>query len=161
MSMIIAAFAGVGKTKLATMYPDAFVDFVCMPYKYYLEPDGDSSESGKGNLDNIMQEDWPQNYIEAIKSALLTDKTLLIPSDSRVLALLDLERIPYTLCYPQRDAKEAYRQRFIERGNTEDFISIFIDGWDYFFNALEKAGTESRIVLEPHQFLSDVDDMIR
>ena len=33
---IIAAFAGTGKTTLAMRYPDLVIDFVAMPYKYYL-----------------------------------------------------------------------------------------------------------------------------
>ena len=158
MSMIIAAYAGTGKTTLAEMYPDTVFDFVCMPYKYYLSPDRDRGEAGKGNPYNVMREDWPYNYVEAIKSALDAEKTLLIPSDVNVLATLRQEGIPYTLCYPQRDAKEVYRQRFIDRGNTEDFLSIFIDGWDQFIDKLETTETERRIVLQPHQFLRDVFD---
>jgi hypothetical protein len=156
--MVIAAYAGTGKTTLAAMYPDIVVDFVCMPYKYCLSPDGDCSEAGKANPDNIMRGNWPQNYVEAIKSVMDTGKALLIPSDIRVLKLLRQDGIAYTLCYPQRDAKDIYRQRFIERGNTEDFLAIFIDGWDLFMECLEAIGAERRIVLKPHQFLSDVID---
>ena len=67
---IIAAYAGTGKTTLAAKYPDTMIDFVCMPYKYYLAPDGDSSEAGKANPFNELRKDWPYNYFEAIKSAL-------------------------------------------------------------------------------------------
>jgi hypothetical protein len=155
-NMIIAAYAGTGKTTLAAMYPDNTEDFVCMPYKYYLAPDDNNGEISKGNPNNLMREDWPQNYIKAIKMALCAEKALLIPSDSHVMMLLRLESIPYTLCYPRRDAKETYRRRFIARGNTEDFLSIFIDGWDLFLDNLEKDEAGQRIVLEPHQFLSDV-----
>lgn len=154
--MIIAAFAGTGKTTLAAMHPDTTIDFVCMPYKYYLEQNGSGSESGKANPDNTMREEWPYNYVEAIKTILGYGKTILIPSDRRVLSHLRLVNIPYTLCYPQRSAKDAYRQRFIDRGNTEDFLSVFIDGWDWFMDALEGTEAERRIVLEPHQYLNDV-----
>jgi len=156
--MIIAAYAGTGKTTLATMYPDKVTDFVCMPYKYYLASEIDSSEAGKGNPDNVMREDWPYNYVEAIKTTLTESKTLLIPSDSRVLAILRHEGIPYTLCYPRRDSKDFYRQRLINRGNTEDFLSIFIDGWEWFLNSLETVEADRRIVLETYQFLSDIID---
>lgn len=159
-NMIIAAFTGTGKTTLAAMYPDRVIDFVCMPYKYYLEQDSDGTESSKANPDNIMREDWPYNYVEAIKSMLKNGKTILIPSDSRVLVLLRLVNIPYILCYPQRSAKDTYRQRFIDRGNTEDFLSIFIDGWDWFMDALDGTEAERRFVLEEDQFLSDVIGLI-
>jgi hypothetical protein len=32
--LIIAAYAGTGKTTLAKKRPDEFVDFICMPYKF-------------------------------------------------------------------------------------------------------------------------------
>jgi hypothetical protein len=138
------------------MYPDKAVDFICMPYKYYLSPEIGGGEASKGNPFNVMRESWPYNYVEAIKSARGLGKTLLIPSDLNVLALLRQEGIPYTLCYPQHCAKDIYEQRFINRGNTEDFLSVFIDGWDYFMDKLEAAEADQRFVLEPHQFLSDV-----
>ena len=59
--MIIAAYAGTGKTTLARLYPQVAVDFVCMPYKYQLEQDGESDEACKANPDNVMQDDWPYN----------------------------------------------------------------------------------------------------
>ena len=74
MNMIIAAYAGTGKTTLAAMYPDSVVDFVCMPYKYYLSPDNDSGEASKGNPCNVMREDWPYNYVAAIQKAMHGDK---------------------------------------------------------------------------------------
>ena len=158
MNMIIAAYAGTGKTTLAAIYPDSVIDFVCMPYKYYLSPDNDNGEASKGNPYNVMREEWPHNYVEAIEAASDEGKILLIPSDSQALALLREDNIPYTLCYPQRNAKEICRRRFIDRGNTDDFLSIFIGGWDLYIGKLETIEAERRIVLEPYQFLSDVFD---
>jgi hypothetical protein len=131
------------------------VDFVIMPYKYCLDADDDRGEAGKANFDNVMREEWPFNYVEAIKEAMSGDKIILIPSDSLVLGLLRGEGIPYLLCYPRRDAKEVYRQRYIDRGNSEDFLSIFIGRWDVFMDTLENDPCGERIVLEPHEFLSD------
>jgi hypothetical protein len=153
--MIIAAYAGTGKTTMAKLYPQSVVDFVCMPYKYELEWDDRCGEDGKANPDNILREDWPYNYVSAVKLAVNEGKLLLIPSDLFVLALLERENIPYTLCYPQRSAKEVYRRRFIDRGNTEEFIEIFIDGWDQRIAALEQDTCGCHLVLRPDQFLSD------
>ena len=155
--MIIAAYAGTGKTMLARLYPDRFVDFVCMPYKYILEPiqDNADDEACKANPNNVMREDWPFNYVSAIKDALAEGKTLLIPTDLNVLLLLRQEKIPYTLCYPQKNAKEIYRKRFIDRGNTEEFIDIFIGGWEHRIAALEQDTYGKHIVLKNDQFLSD------
>jgi hypothetical protein len=157
--MIIAAYAGTGKTTLAAKNPDRVADFVCMPYKYYLAPNEDSGEAGKGNPNNVIQEDWPYNYTKAIMSASSKKSILLIPSEIRVLELLIQEDTHFTLCYPRRDAKDIYRQRFIARGNTKEFISIFIDGWDWFIDKLEAVKIKQRIVMNPQQFLSDVIDI--
>lgn len=165
--MIIAAFAGTGKTTFASMYPDKVIDFVLMPYKYYLDPDKDEGEAGKANFDNEMQLEWPYNYVEAIKTTLDEmdagdeKKIILIPSDSCVLSLLREKGIEYSLCYPQRDAKEIYRQRYIDRGNTEDFLSIFIDRFDRFMDALESDPCGHHIVLQPEQYISDKVAVLR
>lgn len=158
--MIIAAFAGTGKSMLAEKYPDKIVDFVCMPYKYYLETCCDGGEAGKANPDNIMRDDWPYNYVDAIKEALGNGLLLLIPSEFRVLSLLREENIPYFLCYPQRSAKEIYHKRYLDRGNTEEFLAVFIDKWDRFLDNLEKDSYGQHIVLQPQQFLSDVIDRV-
>jgi len=157
-NMIIAAHAGTGKTTLAKMYPDRVADLVAMPYKYYLSQDFDSieEETIKANPDIPMHDDWPYNYIEAIKENMSSGKILLIPPDSMVRWMLMNENIPYTLCYPQRDAKEIYRQRYLKRGNTEDFLRVFIDRWDVFLDLMEGDTYAQHIVMLPHQFLSDV-----
>ena len=160
--MIIAAYAGTGKTTAANLYPEKAVDFVCMPYKYILEPlpeDADS-ENYKANPDSVMREDWPWNYAAAIKNAMNEGKILLIPTDLNVLLLLRHNKIPYTLCYPEREARENYRQRFIARGNTDEFIKIFIGEWDERIAALEQDAYGEHIVLRDSEFLSDVIENI-
>ena len=155
--MIIAAFAGTGKTTMAKLHPQTTIDLVCMPYKYELEPDGNfEDESCKASLDNIMRIEWPYNYVNAIKQIYKNDKHILIPTDLYVLMLLQKEKIPYLICYPERSAKEIYRRRFLERGNTEDFINIFIGRWDEFISSFEKDNYGRHIVLQSDQFLNDI-----
>jgi hypothetical protein len=81
MDMIIAAYAGTGKTTLANTHPDKYVDFILMPYKYESEEDKDCGETGKANLDNFQRPDWPHNYLAAIQKAMYDGKHLLIPTD--------------------------------------------------------------------------------
>ena len=153
--IIIAAYAGTGKTTTAALYPQTVADFVCMPYKYALEGDG-AGEAGKANPNNVMRDDWPRNYVNAIQAAMTESRVLLIPTDLFVLELLRREGVPYWLVYPRREAKDVYHKRFLERGNTEDFIDVFIGRWNSFLHALEQDTYGQHIVLKPHQFLSDV-----
>jgi len=157
--MIIAAFAGTGKTTLAALYPQTVVDFTCMPYKYLLEQGGSYTEASKADPSLILHDDWPLNYFHAIKQNLSGDKILLIPPDFHVLYLLMKEGLDYTLCYPQRSAKESYRKRFLDRENTEEFLDIFIGNWDRFIDGLEMDQYGRHIVLQPNQFLGDVIDI--
>ena len=158
---IIAAHAGTGKTTFAAQNPEKFIDFVLMPYKYHL-PDRineDESESCKADFDLEMRDDYPFNYVEAIKNLLnTTDKMIIIPSTSEVLRLLQNEDISYLLCYPENteEAKSEYQRRYIERGNNEDFLGIFVDGWNNFMCGFENDDFGVHIVLKSNEFLSDV-----
>jgi hypothetical protein len=127
-----------------------------MPYKYYLPEICEDAETNKADPHLIMQVEWPFNYVEAIKENLNDTKTLLIPPVWPVLHIFRTENIPYTLCYPRRDAKEAYRKRYMDRGNSEEFFSIFIDGWDGFMDSFEQDKYGKHIVLEAHEYLGDV-----
>ena len=158
---IIAAHAGTGKSYLAQLHPEKYNDFVCMPYKYHLAEDFDASEneSCKADPDYDLNWDYPDNYVEAIKDALSkTRDTLIIPPDPRVLHLLKNEEIPYLLCYPENtdEAKEEYRKRYVARGNTEEFLRIFIDGWENFMNVFKMDDYGVHIVMKPSDYLADV-----
>ena len=162
---IIAAHAGTGKSTLVKRFPERYIDFVCMPYKYSLPKAFDESEneSCKANPDHELNCDYPDNYIEAMMSELnKNDKILIIPPDWRVLLHLQTEEIPYILCYPKntKESKEAYRKRYIERGNSENFLEIFIDGWDNFMKSFESDKRGHKVILKPHQYLTDVLDEI-
>jgi len=157
--MIVAAFSGVGKTYFASKHPEIAVDFVSMPYKYFLDPEKPPpGESGKADLNLEMRPEWPYNYVKAILEQP-KDKIILIPSDANVLHLLANEKVPYYLCYPEKKAKRIYKKRFVNRGNSRVFLEIFVGHWDYFMNILNNDTYGKRIVLKPRQFLSDVLDI--
>jgi hypothetical protein len=156
--MIVAAFSGVGKTSFAKLHPDIAVDFVCMPYKYYLDPEARYDESSKADPYLEMRPEWPFNYVGEILKCP-SNKIILIPSDRRVLHLLEKADTPYYLCYPAKKAKKRYRKRFIKRGNSHEFLRIFIGEWESFMEGLREDTYGRHIVLKPKQYLSDVLDI--
>lgn len=155
--MIIAAYAGCGKSTFASINNSA-LDLHCIPYKYFLDETKDRGEAGKADPNNEIRPEWPNNYVLAIENVMDNYDYILIPSDFSVLALLEEKKIPYTLVYPHRDAKDDYLKRYIDRGNTEYFLSVFYDNWDWFIDSLEAYSHDKHIVLKPHQFLADVID---
>lgn len=86
--MIIAAYAGCGKSTFASMNNSA-LDLHCIPYKYFLDENNDRGEVGKADPNNEMRPEWPYNYVSAIENAMDKYKYIHIPSDFRVLALLE------------------------------------------------------------------------
>ena len=155
--MIIAAHAGTGKTYFSKNVYDS-VDFVCMPYKYYL-PDGfiagEEDEPIKADLDLIMREEWPDNYCKAVINVYNEHKYVIIPPIGPVLAALRDEEIPYILCYPERSAKAEYESRYRKRGNSESFLRVFINRWDLFLDAMESDPGEDHVVLKEGEYLLD------
>ena len=155
--MIIAAHAGTGKTYFAKKICDS-VDFVCMPYKYYL-PDGfvagEENESIKADLDLIVREEWPDNYSKAVINVYNEHKYVIIPPIGSVLAALRDEDIPYILCYPERSAKAEYESRYRDRGNSESFLRVFVDHWDMFLNDMESDPGDNHVVLKEGEYLLD------
>ena len=157
--MIIAGFAGIGKSRLAALKPDKYEDCVARPYKYFLDEDDRSDESDEASKADLLSEIhwcWPCNYLNALIHRNGNSRNLLIPSDQRVLKDLRAEGVPYALVYPAQEAKEEYRQRFITRGNSESFLEIFIENWDSFMFNLNNDPCPCRIILGPGQYLSDV-----
>ena len=156
--MIIAAHAGTGKTRFANLVYDA-VDFICMPYKYYL-PDGTLSyeevEESKADLTLELREEWPGNYIKAVINQYNENRYVIIPPIKRVLEALREEEIPYILCYPKRSDKDEYERRYRERGNSESFLDIFIGHWDSFLDLMESDPGKHHIVMESDEYLTDL-----
>ena len=78
--MIIAAHAGTGKTYFSKNISDS-VDFVCMPYKYYL-PDGfiagEDDETVKADMNLNIREEWPDNYCKAVIHVVLKEGEYLL-----------------------------------------------------------------------------------
>ena len=54
-----------------------------------------------------------------------------------------------------RDCKEEYRQRYINRGNNQSFLDVFIERWDVMLDGLDCLGG---VVMEigEGQYLTDV-----
>lgn len=52
---------------------------------------------------------------------------------------------------PNRDCKEEYRQRYINRGNNQSFLDVFIEGWDVMLDGLDCLGGVVIEIEEGHE----------
>jgi hypothetical protein len=162
--MVIAAYAGTGKTTFCYENPAA-IDLIAMPFKYInlsdiSEKEEIDGEEIKANWDLILRRDWCLYYYWAVKYLLqyCPDRHIVIPTIGKILDFLDEDKISYTIVYPDKSLKAEYEQRYRERGNTEEFTDVFIGLWDAWMSELEqrKSPYIKRIVLQQGQYLSDV-----
>lgn len=83
---------------------------------------------------------------------------LVIPTIDLILDFQEADQIPYTLIYPEKNLKGEYEKRYRTRGNTEEFLDIFIGQWEFRIEELEQRNSPltKHIVLQEGQYLSDV-----
>lgn len=86
--MLIIGFKGIGKTAIASKYSDKIIE---------IDPSTFRQDSN-----------WPVNYIENIKGAILNYEIVIIPYIEEVILCLDALNIEYTLVYPDETNKEKY-----------------------------------------------------
>ena len=132
---IIAGFPGVGKSWLKNKYGDKISD-------------SDSSQFPK--------DEFPQNYINHIKSLIGNKIVILVSTHKEVLQELENNNIDYILVYPNRELKDEYLERYKQRGSPEGFINLLNNKWDEFHNDLENTKPFKRIVLNKGEFLKDI-----
>lgn len=158
--MIIAGFSGIGKTTFAKNHKNA-IDLHVMPYKYSnLNEISDiyDDESIKAAPELILNVNWRYEYYDKLISLYKSqpDKIIIIPSDIQIMNWLSYDEIPFILIFPSCELKEEYRNRYLERGNTEDFIEVFIGNWDYWLSMFKMQKGCEKIELKTNEFLSDV-----
>lgn len=161
--MIVAAYAGVGKTTFCGKNPGNAIDVICMSFKYSnfyeVSKKIGIEESIKANEKLKIRKEWYLYYYWIIKYLIsyCPEKYIVIPTIDIILNFLDSDRIPYTVVYPDASLKDEYEKRYRERGDSESFLSVFINQWDERIAELENRKSH-RIVLESKQYLSDVLD---
>ena len=121
--IIISGFGGVGKTFLANKYKNV-CDLESSPFKYdYKYVHKKNYEKFKGQPLRKLNEDYPQNYINAIKEAASKyDIVCVRYNGDEEVDFYDTYGIDYIVCYPTKSAYKNYVKRFKERGNSDEWI---------------------------------------
>lgn len=146
--IVIAGFAGVGKTTLARKYKNA-VDIESSLYKYdYSNVNIENLEQLKGTKNRKLNSEYPQNYINAIKEAKTKyDIVLVWINPEEALQYYEENNIDYYLCFPSKEALKEYESRFINRGNNKDYIDKVLSSYDIRYNQF-KTNPHKKIELE-------------
>lgn len=163
MALIFSAFPGTGKstlTKNAEQYglkhasvtktEDGKIEIAvpkCIGTPVF---DSDSSLFDK--------EHFPGNYIEHVQHICSTwpNAVILMSSHDNVREALKENGIAYTICYPQRELKAEFLERYVERGSPEKFVELMDNKWNDFIDTCESDDAAvAHIVLSEGDHLVD------
>lgn len=158
--MIIAAYAGCGKTTFAKKHSDICVEIASMPYARILpivkEETTGEFEGEKAAYYHVNNPIYPYNMIADILELEKKYKYIVIPSVQSAIEILQKEYgRNIILCYPEDGLEEEYRERYIKRGNTEGFCQIFADGMQGFLDELKGNQEAFHFVLKSGEYLDD------
>lgn len=151
--LIIAGFAGIGKTTLASKYKNV-IDLESSIYKWDntgLENIPVEARKGMIRKENA---NWPNNYIEEIKKQSLYYDVILVWIHPDVLKIYDENNIDYVLCYPDKDSLKIYEKRYMERGNNKEYIEKVINTYDMRLNQFKEKKV-TQIILKGNETLED------
>ncbi len=125
-------------------------------YKYdYSSIKHPNYERLKGNTDRILNENFPQNYIDAIKQAQKEFDIVMVWLNDEVYDVYRKNNIKFCMCYPDKtDFLNNYIFRYIARGNSQRWINNVVMNYD---NTIDKINhmKEKKIVLHNNQTLED------
>lgn len=123
MTLVISAFPGTGKSYVKENRTDITVW------------DSDSSDYSKSP-------NFPQNYIDHIKSGIEQGVDLILVSTHKVVRdALRKNNIEFVVVNPQIELKDEYLQRYRDRGSPEAFISLINDSWDKWIKEIQIEAT--------------------
>lgn len=152
--IIIAGFAGIGKTFLAKKYKNV-VDLESSRFVYdYTDIPHADYEKLKGTKNRTLNKNFPENYIKAIKESEKKYDVICIWLKLEMLPLYEKNKIDYTICYPSEKAFEKYKNLYIQRGNNNGWIQHALEAYPKYVAAL-KDNKHPKIILEENENLEE------
>lgn len=161
--MIIAAYAGCGKTTLAEKYSDICIDVTSMPFARILPVKKEETlrnfEAEKAVGYHVDNPIYPYNMIVEVLELEKKYKYVIIPTVQKAIDILQKEYgRSIILCYPEDGLEKEYRERYLQRGNTESFCKIFADGMQEFLEGLKENKEAYHLRLKSGEYLTDKFD---
>ena len=146
--MIIAGFPGIGKTSLSGKYNN-IIDLDETRFVFLNLTEEDKKQGYLRKYD----EDYPMNYYNIIMEMTRRYDAVLI-GQSKILDVLNEKSIDYILVYPEEHLKQEYLDRYRQRGDSENYLSIMDANWNYYITELDK-DRHKKIVMTTGKYLID------
>lgn len=138
-ALVVCAFPGSGKSVFYQSYSvyEGHVNGIRIL-------DSDSSEFSwvldeDGNKTNQRNPKFPLNYIKHIKDNIDKQDIIFVSSHELVRNALHDANIKYINIYPKDNITnmKEWRNRFIQRGNSQSFIDIVMTNWSNWIKDME------------------------
>ena len=154
--MIISAFAGSGKS-YATKQLENAIDLESSDYQWIYEDDvTDDVEARKGIDNRKKNPNFIKDYVDAIEKAKDEYDQVFIAAQPAVLEELVNRNIPFAVAYPTKDSKDTYIQRYIDRGNNEQFVNLMdTNFYNFVDDMMNNKAASKHIVIEQNKHLLD------
>ena len=156
--MIYSGFAGVGKTYASETHSNV-IDLESSQFQW-VNARPKSIEKNKSRY-SAKNPEWPGNYISAIVEQAQSGKHVLISAQPEVLEALAKQNIPFITVTPDVGDKEAYIQRYTDRGNPQKFIDMMTEHFEEYIDDMDKNfDATAHIKLHRYAFISSIFDDI-
>ena len=165
MQLVVSATPGTGKstiTKDAEKYglKHCHVQFNEHTREYELTvPAGPGVPVFDSDSSQFDKSEFPGNYIKHIKEVLkkFPDVVIFVSSHDNVREAMGEAGIKFVLCYPERELKGDYLERYEQRGSPEAFVKLMDEKWNDFIDSVQAdKNAERKLVLSEGEFLVDV-----
>jgi len=158
--MIIAAFAGVGKTWVGKNYNNV-LDLESTYYKWDSTGlEHLSEEERKGLPNRKPNPKWPQNYIDEVLKQKDNYDIVLIILPHEILKTEEISEyffnngIEFYIALPEKTSITTILQRLKERGNNEHFIREVERNFPFFIEEFSK-DKYKKIIMKDGEYLGD------
>lgn len=152
---VLSVFAGLGKTTVGNKYANV-CDLTSSKYRYdYSNINQEDYEKLKYDKSMVVNPNWPNNYLDALKDAMDKYDIVLVPSNEDIRCLLQENRIDFIFVLPTLDSREVLRERYKARGNNENLINEvmqYFDNW----SRNPKVYDYPTILLDKDKYLEDL-----
>lgn len=143
--VVISGFAGIGKSGLKYNVPYyENVKIYDLSSSYFRKDEG-----------------WEKIYCDIVEALVDKYDFIFISTHDVVIDEMITRGNDFYIVYPKRHCKDEYRERFIKRGDTAEYINKFMKRWDWFIDALDNIHYSKKITLRTGQYLSDVLNQLR
>lgn len=148
---IISAFPGTGKSVYHKKHPDTTLDSDSSNFSWVKDENGNNTKTRNPN--------FPQNYIDHIKSNIGKYEYIFVSSHKQVReALLD-NCLFFYLVFPDDRRKDEFIKRFKKRGNDDKFVELLDKNWDDWLDEIYWDMTDGFVKIQ--MVLPNLEDEIR